>query len=114
MLQEARARMVDVETGHETGPMRALAEESQEPPASPVRSGRGVKRPRSKPAPAAPEQPLHPVPEPAPSHNASPEPSGPMFGTDELLWLGDPSTDSVVEPGDGSAENAPWRRGLRG
>src|ERR671911_558918 len=56
MLQEARSRMVDVETGDEPRPLRTLDEE---PPARPPeRPGRGVgngrvlKRARSKPGPA--------------------------------------------------------------
>ena len=37
-----------------------------------------------------------------------------MFGTDELLWLGEPSGEPVAEPGDDSTKLPPWRRGLRG
>ncbi len=114
MLQEARARMVDVETGYEPRPMRSLAEES-----APLDHARSVQRPSPQPAPAAaPRRPLPPEasPEPAPPRTPMPsqEPSPPTFGDDTLLWLGDPSDDAPAEPGDGSPDAAPWRRGLRG
>lgn len=114
MLQEARARMVDVETGYEPRPMRSLAEES-----APPDQARTVKRPSPQPAPAAaPQRPLppeaSPAPAPAPSRIPSPEPGTTPLGDDTLLWLGDPSDDAVAEPGDDSPDAAPWRRGLRG
>jgi len=124
MLQEARGRLVDVETGDEPRPMRPLQEASgaSEPPqpGSRVSHGRAVKRSSSAPAGVAaprgrppleapiPEQPL-PV-----SRIAGPEPSAAVLGTEELLWLEDRPDHSVPEPGDGSTGIAPWRRGLRG
>ncbi len=122
MLQEARARLVDVETGFEPRPMRSHAEEPELAPeaaASRTHDGRGVERPSPLPAPAAaPRRPLPPEasPEPAPPRTPmpSPEPSPPIFGDDTLLWLGDPSDDALAEPGDGPPDVAPWRRGLRG
>ena len=112
MLQEARARMVDVETGYEPRPMRSLAEE----PAPPDQA-RTVKRPSPQAAPAVtPHRPLPPEPSPAPAppRSPSPEPGTTPLGDDTLLWLGDSSDDAVAEPGDGSPDAAPWRRGLRG
>ncbi len=122
MLQEARARLVDVETGFEPRPMRSHAEEPELAPeaaASRTHDGRGVERPSPQPAPAAaPRRPLPPEasPEPAPPRTPmpSPEPSPPIFGDDTLLWLGDPSDDALAKPGDGPPDVAPWRRGLRG
>jgi len=129
MLQEARARMVDVETDVEPRPMRPLYEEPPatppEPPASRVSNGRAVKRPSFKPAPvvasrARPqpegptqEVPLH-VPEPEPVRIAGPDPSAAMLGDGEVLWLEDQPGHMVTQPGDSSTRIAPWRRGLRG
>jgi hypothetical protein len=129
MLEEARARMVDVETGVEPRPMRPLYEEPPatppEPPASRVSNGRAVKRPSFMPAPVAAsraqpqpegptqEVPLH-VPEPEPVRIAVPEPSAAMLGDDEVLWLEDRPGHMVTQPGDSSTRIAPWRRGLRG
>ncbi len=112
MLQEARARMVDVETGYEPRPMRSLAEESAPPDHS-----RTVKRPSPQPAPAvAPHRPQPPEasPAPGPPRVPSPEPGTTTLGDDTLLWLGDPPDDAEAEPGDGPPDAAPWRRGLRG
>jgi hypothetical protein len=127
MLQEARARMVDVETGVEPRQMRTLDEEPPatppEPPASRVSDGRAVKRPSSKPARVAasrarpqPEGPTQevPLPVPAPSRIVGPNPSAAMLGDDEVLWLEDQPGHTVTEPGDGSTGMPPWRRGLRG
>ena len=122
MLQEARARMVDVETGFEPRPMRSLEQEPEPPSgAAPSRThdGRTVERPSPTPAPAAaaaPQRPLPPEasPQPAPPPMPSPEPSAPTFGDDTLLWLGDPPDDAAADQGDGPPDAAPWRRGLRG
>lgn len=129
MLQEARSRVVDVETGVEPRPMRTLVEEPPaappEPPSSRVSNGRAVKRRSFKPASVAAsrarpqretptrEVPL-PVPEPAPSRIAGPDPSAATLGDDEILWLEDQPGHMVTEPGDSSTRIAPWRRGLRG
>ena len=103
--------MVDVETGHEPRPMRTLDDEPPaerpERPASGVGNGRAVKRSSSKRAPAG--VPLPHVPEDS-TQQTPPD----TFGTDELLWLDEPSGDPVPEPGDGSTKLPPWRRGLRG
>ena len=83
MLQEARARLVDVETGDEPRPMRALQEASgaSEPPqpGSRVSNGHAVKRPGSTPAPVAaprgrprPEAPSREQPLPVSAPPASP------------------------------------------
>jgi hypothetical protein len=129
MLQEARARMVDVETGVEPGPMRTPADTtptpSPEPPALRASPDRAVKRPSPKPARVAasrarpqPEAPTQEVPipvsDPAPSPIAEPDPSEVTLGGDQLLWLEDQPGHTVAEPGDGSKEIIPWRRGLRG
>jgi hypothetical protein len=55
-----------------------------------------------------------PVSDPAPSRIAGPEPSEATLGDDQLLWLEDQPGHTVAEPGDGSKEITPWRRGLRG
>ena len=126
MLEEARARMADVETGDQPRALRTLDEQ---PPASPgasrARNGGAVKRPSAKPAAAAtrrgqaqPAASTHEasrgVPEPAPYRIAGPEPSAATLASQELLWLEDPSRDMFAEPGDGSTGIAAWRRGLRG
>ena len=127
MLQEARSRMVDVETGDEPRPLRILDEEPParppERPGSGVGNGRAVERPSSKPDPAgmphrhmqrkvSTQQPARSAQ--SPSRIAETDWSQATFGTDELLWLEEPSGDPVAEPGDGSRKLPPWRRGLRG
>jgi len=127
MLQEARARLVDVETGVEPRPMRTLQDASvaSDPPqpGSRVSHGRAPKRPSSTPAPVAAsrgrpqlEAPVRgqPLPVSAPSRIAEPDPSAAALGNEELLWLEDRPDHSVAEPGGGSTGTAPWRRGLRG
>jgi len=129
MLQEARARMVDVETGVEPRPMRTLYEEPpatpREPPASRALNGGAVKRPSAKPARVAAsrarpqpegstrELPL-PVPAPGTPLTGRPDPSTAMAGDDDILWLEDQPDDTVTEEREGSAGPTPWRRGLRG
>ena len=126
MLEEARARMADVETGDQPRALRTLEEQPPPSPgASRARNGGAVKRPSSKPAaaaarrgqaqpePSTQEAPRR-VPEPAPYRIAGPEPSAATLGSHELLWLEDPSRAAFAEPGDGSTGIAPWRRGLRG
>ena len=116
MLQEARSRMVDVETGDEPRPMRTLHDEPPELPRSGDGNGRAVRRPRPRPAPAVPQvstqQPSRSVP--AQPRIAETGWSPATFGTDELLSLGEPTGDADAEPGDGSTKLPPWRRGLRG
>ena len=55
-----------------------------------------------------------PVSDPAPSRIAGPDPGEVTLGDDQLLWLEDQPGHTVAEPGDGSKESLPWRRGLRG
>jgi hypothetical protein len=116
MLQEARARMVDVETGYEPRPMRSLREEPAEPPPEPPgrRTGgdRAVKRPSATPAAAAAPPPA--APEPPPSRTVGWQPTAATVFTDEVLWLEDPPGDTDAEAGGDSKGIAPWRRGLRG
>jgi hypothetical protein len=127
MLEEARARMADVETGDQPHALRTLEEPSPPPSSgsSQTRNGRAVKRPSSKPATAAArhaqaqpgpstQEPPRSVPEPAPRRIAGTDSSAAMLSTDELLWLDDPSRGGFDGPGDGSAGITPWRRGLRG
>jgi hypothetical protein len=127
MLEEARARMADVETGDQPRALRTLEEPS--PPPSPgasrARNGRAVKRPTSKPdgaatrrgqaqpGPSTHEAPRS-VPVTAPDRIAGAGSSAATLGDHELLWLQDPSRAAFAEPGDGSAGIAGWRRGLRG
>jgi hypothetical protein len=118
MLQEARARMVDVETGDEPRPMRTLREATAEPPMEPPgrrhNSDRAVKRPSATPAPVAEQPPAPSAPEPDPNRTAGWEPTADTLFTDEVLWLGDPPRDTAADAGSGSKGIAPWRRGLRG
>jgi hypothetical protein len=129
MLEEARARMVDVETGFEPRPMRTRDEESPatrpEPPLPAASNGHAVKRARPEPKPVTaprrrsqPEAPTLvvplPVPEPAPPRTAGPDPSAATLGDGELLWLEDRPGHTVAVSGNGSAEIAQWKRGLRG
>src|SRR5687768_16247552 len=89
MVEEARSRVVDVETDVEPRPMRSLNEDPPpEPPRSRAPNGRAVKRPRPKPAPPAaprrqaqPETPL--VPAPAQPRIAGPVASAGAAGDDE-------------------------------
>ena len=119
--------MVDVETGDEPRPMRTLDEEPParppERPGSGIGNGRAVKRPSSKSDPAG--VPLRqmqrevstqqtPRSVRSPSRITETDCSPATFGTDELLWLGEPSGDPITEPGNGSTKLPPWRRGLRG
>jgi hypothetical protein len=98
-LAEVRARIVDLETGHETRAMRPLVEEPERPPREPqTRAGNGR---ASKPA--AP-----PPPPPARLHYQPPEPipdDGPL-GADEVLSLEEAPADTSDAEG--------WKRGLRG
>ena len=121
MLQEARARIVDVETGAEERPLRALADEPppREPPPSRASDDRAAKRPSREPAPVVPPR-ARPQPG-APSRAAppstpvrEPDPGAAELGDDALLSLDDQPGHTVTETGDGSKGTAPWRRGLRG
>ena len=120
MLQEARSRLVDLETGEVPRPMRTLDDEpparTPERPAPGAGNGRAVKRPSSKPAPAVPEASTRQTAGSVPSQSPVAESgwSAATFGTDELLSLGEPTGDPVAEPGEGSTKLPPWRRGLRG
>ena len=103
MLAEARARLVDVETGERPRAMRPLAADvpaalHPEPARRPA-----AKRP---PAPNAPE-PTAPVPAPWTIADADETANG--FPDGGLLSLGDEPPD----PPDGPAP-ARWKRGLRG
>jgi hypothetical protein len=117
MLAEARARLVDVDTGYAPRAMRALEEDRPiEPPATRGGNGRGVKRPSTSNGSAAgPPQPeISPVEAPRPAPQPDPvDAAAALLGTGGLLWLED-SPDSLDEPGNGSTASAPWRRGLRG
>jgi hypothetical protein len=128
MLQEARARMVDVETGAEPRPIRTSADYSPPPPAdaaSRKSDGRAVKRPNPKPDRIAASrvrlQPKSSIPDgtthhsdTAPADVAKAEVSDAKLGDGGLLWLEDQRGHTSAEPGDGSNETTSWRRGLRG
>jgi hypothetical protein len=98
MLREARARMVDVETGEKPGAMRPLAEETP-PPEEPRRRRLPVKRTPEPQAP--PEPPARVVPE---------QPRTVPIDTEGLLWLEDSPSDEESS----AADDEPWKRGLRG
>jgi hypothetical protein len=99
MLREARARMVDVETGERPEAMRPLVEEETPPPQEPRRRRLPVKRTPEPQAP--PEPPARVVPEP---------PRTVPIDTERLLWLEDSPSDEDSSP----AGDEPWKRGLRG
>jgi len=107
-LADARARIVDVETGEVPRAMRPVEEA---PPPTPRTAPRRRPEPRvAKPRPA----PARPVPEAAPPASPpvpdAPAPPGePALGSGGLLWLED-QADESPEPGDDEA----WKRGLRG
>jgi hypothetical protein len=111
MLEEARARLVDVDTGYAPRAMRALEEDRPaEPKATRGGNGRAVKRPTTRHREIPPVDAAPPAPQPDPVDAAVA-----ALGTGGLLWLEDDSSaDSVDEPGNGSTASAPWRRGLRG
>ena len=110
MLREARARMVDVETGEMPSGMRPLAEPPPPPP---------------EPRRPAPRQPQRIEPEPPVSEastgrvdgggekSAAADASDASFGTEGVLSLEDSSSDGPDGNG-GGAGTRPWRRGLRG
>jgi hypothetical protein len=108
MLTEARARIVDVETGGQPRAMRPLA--AHPPPAAPKPPPRRTadagppKGPPDNRAGLGEEPPI-----------ARPEASVDAAGLDEVLWLEDsPMRDlASANEGDGGAEFHPWRRGLR-
>jgi hypothetical protein len=113
MLGEARARLVDVETGERPRGMRPLAVDP--PPVAPRRADAGAAT-RRQPRPIEPETAVSdgtPAPD---SAGATLDASGAPFGIDGLLSLEDPANgDAAFEAGqDGDAESRPWRRGLRG
>jgi hypothetical protein len=119
-LAEARARIVDVETGVTPRAMRALEPDPPihptEPPAAQSVNGDAVKRPSSKRGPRVrsgrAQHTLSPVEAPRPAPELVPADAGAaILGTDGLLWLEDLAGDTAREPGNGAA---PWRRGLRG
>ena len=97
MINEVRARAVDVETGEKPGALRTLEPEAEPVPAKPRRQ-RAAACPTPAPAPAAAL--AAPQPEPAP------EPAFEVVLGGGVLWADEP------EPaGDGPR---PWTRGLRG
>jgi hypothetical protein len=99
-LAEVRARIVDLETGHEPQPMRPLVEEPEPPPARDPQPRAGNGR-VAKPA-------TPPPPPPARLHYRPPEPipDDATLGAEEVLSLEE-------GPPDASDAEA-WKRGLRG
>jgi hypothetical protein len=120
-LAEARARMVDVETGFTPRAMRALEPDPPirpaEAPAAQSMTRDAVKRPsskrRSQVRSRSAQRPLPPVAAPRAAPERAPVDAGAaaLGTTDGLLWLEDPDADNAGEPDDGAT---PWRRGLRG
>jgi hypothetical protein len=98
MLREARARLVDVETGEPPAEMRPRA---VDPPVEPRREA-AVRRP-AKPRSEAPAR--RDPPETPDDASAAP------IGAGGLLWLDDPASEARD---DDDLESRPWRRGLRG
>jgi hypothetical protein len=99
-LAEVRARIVDLETGHEPRPMRPLVEEPEPPPREPQpRASNGrVTRPAAPPPPPPPARLHYQPPEPIPADAA--------LGGDEVLSLEEAPPDT--------SDAEPWKRGLRG
>jgi hypothetical protein len=119
-LAEARARMVDVETGYTPRAMRPLEPDPPirptEPPAARSVNGDAVKRPSSKNGSRLPSRRTQPPSSPAEAPLPAPEPvpvdaGAAALGTDGVLWLEDLAADTAGELSNGAA---PWRRGLRG
>jgi hypothetical protein len=115
MLAEARARMVDVETGERPKRMRPRTEDPDPgPPPEPRERRRRV--PVKPPAERAPRG--EPVDRPRSAEPETPDDAGVALppGTDGLLWLEDPASDGDASAAraDDDPESQPWRRGLRG
>jgi len=121
-LAEARARIVDVETGEVPRVKRPADEPAQAPPPPPADGP--AERPKRTPARARREraQALRaPTVEPAATappvvaetFEADQDDGQSGLGGDGLLWLEDQAGD---EPGGdgGDQGSAPWKRGLRG
>jgi hypothetical protein len=122
MLSEARARMVDVETGASPRAFRPQATEPEatDRPATepPVRRARPAV-PRNAPPPAAAPTAgaTSGPPVDAGAHGqARTEGDAPPFGVDGLLSLDDSPADpsTPADADDGHPDDRPWRRGLRG
>jgi hypothetical protein len=128
MLREARARMVDVETGERPGEMRPLA---VDPPDEAPRRQRdaAVKRPTEPPSSLSEQSreraapPRSSGPQTSPRDGSRPldlrpgdDSNAASFGTDGLLWLEDSASEVDASPArdDDDLESRPWRRGLRG
>jgi hypothetical protein len=138
MLTEARARMVDVETGERPRAMRPL--DADPPPAASREGltprspeGGAVKRsPEPRPTVAekrggdvksragheVPAADGKPTPVDADEHSpvARPDSDASPLGTDGVLWLEDSPREGSTPADDvaGDAKARPWRRGLRG
>ena len=115
MLREARARMVDVETGERPGEMRPLAEDPPDDAPPPSRDA-AARRPRRR-EPAGPPRTIVPETSPAEGERgAGDDTNAAPFGTDGLLWLEDSPSEEDASPDrdDGEPRSRPWRRGLRG
>ena len=120
MLSEARARMVDVETGEATRAFRPVDEapppDEAAEPIPKAAEAPPVKRLVRRRPPAAPAAAAAADAAPRPSVGASPDrqdrrdhEARPFDSIDGLLSLED-----VPEDRSASADDHPWRRGLRG
>jgi len=125
-LSEVRARIVDVETGEVPRAMRPVDEPAPGSRAAPARPAADERMPKPKRTPATarreraqalrrpaaePAPPTTPVTADAPGHPG--DASSSALGGDELLWLEDQPADDPEATG-GGADDAPWKRGLRG
>lgn len=128
MLREARARMVDVETGERPSGMRPpvadppaeAAPLDRDPAVKPPvktrsRAAERRREPSGWPRRVAQETSVDNGPRPVDS-GGSQNSSAAAFGSGELLWLEDsPSEDDPAPASDERDLKAhPWRRGLRG
>jgi len=118
-LSEARARVVDVETGEVPRVMRPKEEPAPPPRAA---SPAGEPKPKRARATASRERPtvlrrpsVDPAPPAGPVSPGGPPDGGddPQLGSEGLLWLEDQAADDPAADG-GGRDDAPWRRGLRG
>jgi hypothetical protein len=128
MLAQARARLVDVETGERTQALRPLDEDSPDDLSGPpAREAAGSSRRRAPKSPKPPrETPVPPIASAealesdereAPKETAAPvapsEFDAAGFGVEGVLSLEDaPAHDPSAD--DGQPRPRPWRRGLRG
>jgi hypothetical protein len=122
MLSEARARLVDVETGETPRAMRPLAEDPPPDSAEQPAAKRSVALRSRQPKPAGETPADLPRIDSDASANRGAAPRASVHQAEretafaEVLWAEDWQADvsAAAQPADGDAKSHPWRRGLRG